>query len=45
MVTAEMYKNHLLTQGSNLSQIKRIQSDRVINSAFTADAQYKRVYI
>ena len=41
MVTAEMYKNHLLAQGSNLSQIKRTQSDRVINSAFTADAQYK----
>lgn len=45
MVTAEMYKNHLLAQGSNLSQIKRTQSDSVINSAFTADAQYKRVYI
>lgn len=45
MITAEMYKNHLSAQGSNLAQAKKNQSDRIIDSAFTADAQYKRVYI
>ena len=45
MITAEMYKNHLSAYGSNLSQVKRNQSDKVINSTFIADAQYKKVYI
>lgn len=45
MITADMYKSHLASQGSNLAQIKKTQSDMIINSTFTADAQYKRVYI
>ena len=45
MISAEMYKSHLASYGSNLSQIKRTQSDMIINSTFTADAQYKRVYV
>lgn len=45
MITADMYKSHLASQGGNLAQIKRTQSDMIINSTFTADAQYKRVYI
>ena len=45
MITADMYKNHLLMHGNNLAQIKKNQSDNIINSTFTADAQYKKVYI
>ena len=45
MVTAEMYKNYLSSYGSNLAQVKKNQSDAIMNNSFTADAQYKRVYI
>ena len=45
MVTAEMYKNYLSSYGSNLAQVKKNQSDVIMNNSFTADAQYKRVYI
>ena len=44
MVTAEMYKNYLSSYGSNLAQVKKNQSDAIMNNSFTADAQYKRVY-
>jgi hypothetical protein len=39
------YKNYLSSRGNNLSQVKRIQSDKIMNSTFTADPTYKRVYI
>jgi hypothetical protein len=45
MITADMYRSHLNSYGSNLAQVKQNQSNMVVNSAFTADAQYKRVYI
>lgn len=45
MVTAEMYKNYLSSYGSNLAQVKKNQSDAIMNNSFTADAQYKKVYI
>lgn len=45
MVTAEMYKNYLSSYGGNLAQVKKNQSDAIMNNSFTADAQYKRVYI
>ena len=45
MITAEMYKNYLSSHGSNLAQVKKNQSDAIINTSFTADAEYKRVYI
>ena len=41
MVTAEMYKNYLSSYGSNLAQVKKNQSDAIMNNSFTADAQYK----
>lgn len=45
MITADMYRSHLNSYGSNLAHVKQNQSNMVVNSAFTADAQYKRVYI
>jgi hypothetical protein len=39
------YKNYLSSRGNNLSQVKRIQSDQIMNSTFTADPTYKKVYI
>ena len=45
MITAEIYKTYLASSGNTLSQVKRTQSDFVINDTFTADAAYKRVYI
>lgn len=45
MITAEMYKTYLSSHGSNLAQVKKNQSDAIINASFTADAEYKRVYI
>lgn len=40
-----MYKSYLASEGNTLSQIKRNESDIVINQTFTADAAYKKVYI
>lgn len=39
MVTAEMYKNYLSSYGSNLAQVKKNQSDAIMNNSFTADLQ------
>ena len=39
------YKNYLSSRGQNLSQVKRIQSDQIMNNTFTADPTYKRVYV
>lgn len=39
------YKNYLSSRGQNLSQVKRIQSDLIMNSTFTSDPTYKKVYI
>ena len=39
------YKSYLRSKGNNLSQVKRIQSDLIINNSFTLDPTYKKVYI
>ena len=39
------YKNHLSSRGSVLGQIKRTQSDVIMNNTFTSDPTYKRVYV
>ena len=39
------YKNYLSSRGNNLSQIKRTQSDIIMNNTFTSDPTYKKVYI
>jgi hypothetical protein len=39
------YKNYLSSRGTTLGQVKRTQSDVVMNNTFTLDPTYKRVYI
>ena len=39
------YKKYLSSRGNNLAQVKRIQSDQIMNNTFTADPTYKKVYI
>ena len=39
------YKNYLSSRGNNLAQVKRLQSDQIVNNTFTADPTYKKVYI
>ena len=39
------YKNYLSSRGTSLGQVKRTQSDVVMNSTFTSDPTYKKVYI
>ena len=39
------YKNYLSSRGNTLSQVKRTQSDVIMNNTFTLDPNYKKVYI
>ena len=39
------YKNYLSSRGNTLGQVKRTQSDVVMNNTFTLDPNYKKVYI
>lgn len=45
MISTNMYKSLLSSQGRNLGEIKKNQSDRNINVSFTRDPEYKKVYI
>ena len=38
------YKKYLSSRGTTLGQVKRTQSDVVMNNTFTLDPTYKRVY-
>ena len=39
------YTHYLRNRGNNLAQIRRQQSDAIINATWTGDPTYKRVYI
>ena len=39
------YKKNLQNRGNDLSQVRRNQSDEIINATFESDPAYKRVYI
>lgn len=39
------YKNYLSSHGKTMGQVKRNQSDVLMNSTFTIDPAYKKVYI
>lgn len=39
------YKKYLSRHGRNLAEVKKNQSDVIINKTFTRDPNYKRVYI
>lgn len=41
----DTYKNYLQKHGNNLSEVKKKQSDYIIDRTFTRDPNYKRVYI
>ena len=45
IITLEDYQNALLNRGSNLSEVRKNQSDMIINATFTGDTGYKKVYI
>lgn len=39
------YKNYLSSHGQTMGQIRKNQSDVLINSTFTSDPSYKKVYV
>lgn len=41
----KQYKNYLSSHGQSMGQIKRNQSDTLMNSTFTYDPAYKKIYI
>lgn len=41
----DFYKRYLSTRGITLGQVKRTQSDVIINNTFTLDPNYKKVYV
>ena len=45
MITMNSYKKSLSRQGRNLAQIRKKQSDEIMNQTFVDDPTYKRVYI
>lgn len=45
MITRDDYLNILGLQGKNLAQVRKSESEFVINQTFTGDPNYKRVYI
>jgi len=45
MILFQDYKSHLLRNGRNLSEVRKNQSDMVMNASFTGDVGYKKVYI
>ena len=45
MLNSTSYRSFLSNQGVNLSQIRKNQTNMVINATWTDDPTYKRVYI
>lgn len=45
MIGLDMYKATLQSQGSTLGDIRKYQSEAVINDTFLNDPQYKKVYV
>lgn len=45
MITFDDYKSILSANGENLSQIRKNDSDRIMNDTFTSDIGYKKVYL
>ena len=44
-MNVNQYKNYLSSHGKTMGQVKRNQSDVLMNSTFTYDPAYKKVYI
>lgn len=45
IITLENYQNMLLGKGGNLSEVRKNQSDMIMNATFMNDVGYKKVYI
>jgi len=45
VITLENYQNMLLNKGNNLSEVRKNQSDMIMNITFDGDTGYKKVYI
>ena len=45
MISFDTYSTYLQSKGRNLSEIRRSQSDDVMNASFTGNVGYKKVYI
>lgn len=45
MLSINDYSLYLRTKGKNLSEVRRNESDRIMNATFTGDIGYRRVYL
>jgi len=45
MITLSDYQSYLLNNGRNISEVRKNQSDLIMNATFTGDTGYKKVYI
>lgn len=45
MITSSDYANYLKSKGRNLGEIRKNQSDAIMNATFTGDVGFRRVYI
>ena len=45
IMNINQYKDYLSSHGKTMGQVKRNQSDVLMNSTFTIDPAYKKVYI
>ncbi len=45
MISRDDYKTHLLSKGSHLGEVRKNQADMIMNTTFTEDIAYRRVYI
>ena len=45
MITLDTYKNHLLSKGAHLGEVRKNRADMLMNASFTGDIGYRRVYI
>lgn len=45
MITVNEYNNYLRANGKHLGEVRKNQSDMIMNATFTGDIGYRRVYI
>lgn len=45
MISMDLYKNYVGKKGKNLAQVRKTNSEMVLNASFTGDIGYKEVYI
>ena len=45
MIDITTYRNTLINQGKTIAEIRRNQSNEIMNATFTQDPTYKKVYV